>query len=206
MCGQYAKCNSSNRWKQTSAAWSMHALNEFASMITSIPGYGSSSHLSKQSTVMRNKLQQSRVHQLETIRTGLHHLCYYYLKEGKKRRGYSVKVIIQCLQKSSNSLGSRVYQNMRGVFTWSMYGLTSTCPTRASASRVLSMVAYVLRQWRTMSTLDVCRPSISTPSRDCCSMEVIPAIRCQRTQISIGKYSNGAYSSKHTDQVNQCEI
>ncbi|TNN63360.1 hypothetical protein EYF80_026462 [Liparis tanakae] len=52
-----------------------------------------------------------------------------------------------------------------------MYGLTSTCPTRASASRVLSMVAYVLRQCRTMTTLDVCRPWISTPSRDCCSME-----------------------------------
>ena len=44
------------------------------------------------------------------------------------------------------------------------------------------MVAYVLRQWRTMSTLDVCRPSISSPSRDCCSMEVIPAIRWQRTE------------------------
>lgn len=62
-----------------------------------------------------------------------------------------------------------------------MYGLTSTCPTKASASRVLSMVAYVLRQWRTMSTLDVCRPSINRPSRDCCSMEVIPAMRCQNT-------------------------
>ncbi len=154
----------------------MHALNELASMITSIPGYGSSSHLSKQSTVMRNKLQQSRVHQLETIRTGLHHLFYNHLKEGEER------MLWQSYKHRHKHLWIYNTSNIFGMFTWSMYGLTSTCPTRASASRVLSMVAYVLRQWRTMSTLDVCRPSISRPSRDCCSMEVIPAIRWQRTE------------------------
>lgn len=82
------------------------------------------------------------------------------------------------------------------VCTWSMYGLTSTCPTRASASRVLSMVAYVLRQCRTMTTLDVCRPWISTLSRDCCSMEVIPAIRCEYTTRIMKILQQSTFQSK----------
>lgn len=157
----------------------MHTLNEFAS----IPGYGAPSHLSEQSTVMRNKLQQSWVHQLETIRTGLHQLFYNHLTEGEERM--FCQSINSCLKKKEAEMPlDQLFIKMCGKFTWSMYGLTSTCPTRASASRVLSMVAYVLRQWRTMSTLDVCRPSISRPSRDCCSMEVIPAIRWHRTEPS----------------------
>lgn len=89
--------------------------------------------------------------------------------------------------------------SISGVFTWSMYGLTSTCPTRASASRVLSMVAYVLRQWRTMSTLHVCKPSISRPSKDCCSMEVIPAIRWHTQNLlnrSLMSNSNATWHRK----------
>lgn len=70
-----------------------HALNSFASMIILIPRYGSSSDLSKQSTVMRNEIQQSRVHQLQTVRTRLHHLFYYHLKEENETRAYCVKVI-----------------------------------------------------------------------------------------------------------------
>lgn len=148
--------------------------------IASIPGYSASSHLSKQSTVMRNKLQQSWVHQLETIWTWLHKLFYNHLKEGKDMRRYYGRVFsIVCTKHAEKP-------RVNCISTWSMYGLTRTWPTRASASRVLSMVAYVLRQWRTMSTLDVCRPSISKPSRDCCSMEVIPAIRWQRIEFLSG--------------------
>lgn len=59
-------------------------LNEFW-----VPGYGTTSHLSKQSTVMRNKVQQSWVHQLESIGTWLHHVFYNHLKEWRERRGLS---------------------------------------------------------------------------------------------------------------------
>lgn len=87
----------------------MHTLNEFAS----IPGYGAPGHLSEQSTVMRNKLQQSWVHQLETIRTGLHQLFYNHLKEGEERRGCSAKVLTNV---SKCALGSTVYQNVWHVY------------------------------------------------------------------------------------------
>lgn len=130
---------------------------------------------------MRDKLQQSWVHHLEPIRTGLHQLFYNHLNAGEEKKRCSAK-LLKGVWKQAEMPFNQLYIQMSGKFTWSMYGLTNTCPTRASASRVLSMVAYVLRQWRTMSTLDVCRPSISRPSRDCCSIEVIPAIRWQETE------------------------
>ena len=59
-----------------------------------------------------------------------------------------------------------------------MYGLTTCCLKRFSASHILSMVAYVRRHWRSVCTLPVSRPSLNEPSRLNCSMVVMLDILC----------------------------
>lgn len=56
-------------------------MNVLCMNIALIPGYASSRHLSEQSAVVRDKLQKSRVHHLETIWTGLYHVFDYHLRK-----------------------------------------------------------------------------------------------------------------------------
>lgn len=105
----------------------------------------------------------------------------------------NVKSYLKCAVMKSRTINEKKKKErtikkcraLQRAITCSIYGRTTYCLNKASASPVLSISAYVLRHWRSIPVLPVSSPDKKEPSRLYWSVVVITAILWTRQNITL---------------------